>query len=449
MPERGAGGGAYTMVKFRSVNAARLLVVAGLALLVGLIAASTAWAVETRSGDSVVIGPDEVVEDDLYVTANNVIIDGTIRGDLVAFGQSITVDGTVEDDLIAAGRSVEIGGTVEDDARIAGQTLLLGEGARVDDDLIAAGFSLENEPDSAVGGTLLYAGYQALLQGTVDEDVSVAANGLELGGEVGGNVDAKVDGEDGGPPPFVFASQADVSMVESGLTLTGSAVVGGNLTYESSTEAQIDPGAQIDGEVFATERPEEEPAYTMADAVLDNLRSFVALLLVGLLLVWIAPNWIRRRAGTVLERPLASLGWGVLGLIVFLVLGAAILLATIVLAVIFGLLTLGGLVILIVGLGLLAEMVLLLAFWISMNYLAQIIVSFLAGVLLVEAVRPGRGSGRVLSLVVGLILYVILRAIPVLGLIVGLVVVLLGLGALFHWVWTKLRRSPAAPPPAG
>src|SRR5215204_2942802 len=78
-PERGAGGGAYTMVKFRNDNAARLLVVAGLALLVSLIAASTAWAVETRSGDSVVIGPDEVVDDDLYVTANNVVIDGTIR----------------------------------------------------------------------------------------------------------------------------------------------------------------------------------------------------------------------------------------------------------------------------------------------------------------------------------------------------------------------------------
>src|SRR5215204_898097 len=121
MPKRGAGGGAYTMVKFRSDNATRLLVVAGLALLVGLITASTAQAVETRSGDTVVIGPDEVVDDDLYVTANNVVIDGTIRGDLVAFGQSITVDGTVEGDLIAAGRSVEIRGMVEDDARIAGQ----------------------------------------------------------------------------------------------------------------------------------------------------------------------------------------------------------------------------------------------------------------------------------------------------------------------------------------
>ena len=438
------------MVKFRSDNAARLLVVAGLALLVGLITASTAWAVETRSGDTVVIGPDEVVDDDLYVTANNVVIDGTIRGDLVAFGQNITVDGTVEGDLIAAGRSVEIRGTVEDDARIAGQTLLLGEGAEVEDDLIAAGFSLQNMPDSAVGGTLLYAGYQALLQGTVDEDVSVAANGLELGGEVGGNVDAEVDGEDGGPPPFLFAQQAAAPAVGSGLTLTDSAVVGGDLTYESSTEARIDPQAQIEGRVIGEERPaEEEDTYTFADAVFDHLRSFVALLLVGLILIWIAPNWVRRRAGTVLDRPLASLGWGVLGLVAFLTLGVAILLATLVLAVILGLLTLGGLVALIVVLGLLAEVVLVLAFWISTNYLAQIVVSFLVGLLLVEAVRPGRGRGRVLPLVVGLILYVILRAIPVLGLIVSLAVVLLGLGALFHWVWTKLRRSRVASPPPG
>ena len=438
------------MVKFRSDNAMRLLVVAGLALLVGLITASSAWAVETRSGDTVVIGPDEVVDDDLYVTANNVVIDGTIRGDLVAFGQNITVNGTVEGDVIAAGRSVEIRGTVEDDARIAGQTLLLGEGAEVEDDLIAAGFSLQNLPDSAVGGTLLYAGYQALLQGTVDEDVSVAANGLELGGEVGGNVDAEVDGEDGGPPTFLFAQQAAAPAVDSGLTLTDSAVVGGDLTYESSTEARIDPQAQIEGEVIGEERPaEEEDTYTFADAVFDHLRSFVALLLVGLILIWTAPNWVRRRAGTVLDRPLASLGWGVLGLVAFLALGVAILLATIVLAVILGLLTLGSLVALIVVLGLLAEVVLALIFWISTNYLAQIVVSFLAGLLLVEAIRPGRGRGRVLPLVVGLILYVVLRAIPVLGVIVSLAVVLLGLGALFHWVWTKFRRSRAASPPAG
>ena len=441
------------ITQLRSASARKLLALVILTLLLaGLVAASPVGALETRSGDEVVIGPDEVVEDDLYVTANEVVVDGTIRGDLIAFGGSIAVDGTVEGDLIGAAQAVEIGGTVEDDVRIAGQTLLLDEGAEVEDDLIAAGFSLENAPDSAVGGTLMYAGYQALLQGTVGEDVNAAANGLELGGEVGANVAAEVDGEDGGPPPFLFAQQAAGPTVDSGLTLTDSAVVGGDLTYESSTEAQIDPQAQIEGEVVGEERPAEEAeedAYTFADAVFDHLRSFVTLLLVGLLLIWIAPNWVRRRAGTVLDRPLASLGWGVLGLVAFLALGVAILLATLVLAVILGLLTLGGLVALIVGLGLVAEVVLVLAFWISTNYLAQIVVSFLAGLLLVEAVSPGRGRGRVLPLVVGLVLYVILRAIPVLGLIVGLAVVLLGLGALFHWVWTKLRRSPAASPPVG
>lgn len=421
-------------------------------LLVGLGAVSTAQAMETLSGDRVEIGRDEVVDDDLYVTANEVVVNGTIRGDLIAFGSTISVEGTVEGDLIAAGQSVEVGGTVEDDARIAGQALLLDEGARVGDDLLAAAFSLENDPDSVVSGTLTYAGYQALLQGTVIEDVSVAANGLELGGEVGGNVDAEVDGEDGGPPSVVFASQADIPTVEAGLALTDSATIGGNLTYESSTEAQIDPQARIEGEVTRSERPadeEEEETYTFADAVFDNLRSFVALLLVGLLLIWVAPNWVRRRAGTVLDRPLASLGLGVLSFVALVTLGVVILLATLVLAIIFGLLSLGGLVAPIVVLGLLAEVILVLVFWISANYLAQIIVSFLAGVLLVEAVRPGRGSGRVLPLVVGLIVYVILRAIPVLGPLVGLAVVLLGLGTLLHWVWAKLRSGRATPPLAG
>jgi hypothetical protein len=38
-------------------------------------------AVNTRSGDRVVIGPNEAVDDDLYVVANEVVVDGTVRGD--------------------------------------------------------------------------------------------------------------------------------------------------------------------------------------------------------------------------------------------------------------------------------------------------------------------------------------------------------------------------------
>ena len=428
----------------------------GLALLAVLLATSPGWAVESQSGDQVIIGPDEVVDDDLYATANEIVVEGTVRGDLVAFGRSVTVDGTVEGDLIGAGQSVEIGGEVDDDVRIAGQALLLNEDASVGDDLIAAAYSLQNEPESNVGGTLWYAGYQALLAGTVGEDLAGAANALTLGGEIGGDADVDVDGEEGGaaPPAFVPVPQVPIPTVEPGLTLTDSALIGGNLTYQSSTEAQIDPGARIEGDVVREERPveeeEEEAARSpLTETVLDALGSLVALVLVGLLLVWIVPGWIRHRAYTVLDRPLASLGWGLLGLVAFPILGVVVLLVTILLAIVLGLLTLGGLVALIIVLGLLAEAALVLALWISTGYLALIVVSFFAGVLLVEAIRPGRGRGRVLPLVVGLILYVVLRAIPVLGPLVSLVVVLLGLGAISHWIWTKLRRSRATAPPAG
>ncbi len=439
----------YTFITI--VNRPRVLILIGLMLLAVLIIVPPVWAVESRSGDQVIVGPDEVVDDDLYATANQVVVEGMIRGDLVAFGQSVTVDGTVEGDLIAAGQSVEIGGEVDDDARIAGQALLLGEGASVGDDLIAAAYSLQNEPESNVGGTLWYAGYQALLAGTVGQDLAGAVNALTLGGEIGGDADVDVDGEEGGaaPPAFVPVPQVPIPTVEPGLTLTDSALIGGNLTYQSSTEAQIDPGAQIEGDVVREERPVEEEEATrspLAEGVLDALGSLVALVLVGLLLVWLAPRWIRRRAYTVLDRPLASLGWGLLGLVAFLILGIVILLVTILLAIVLGLLTLGSLVALIVVLGLLAEAALVLAFWISTGYLAQIVVGFLAGVLLLESVVPGRGAGRVLPLVVGLIVYVILVAIPVLGSIVGLIVVLLGLGALLIWVWSTVRRGRTRPP---
>jgi cytoskeletal protein CcmA (bactofilin family) len=436
------------------VNRRNCLIILGSVLLVTLLIASPVLgAVETRSGDRVVIGSGEEVDDDLYITANEVVVDGSIEGDLVAFGRTVTVNGRVQGDLIAAGQSVEVGGTVDDDARIAGQTLLLRDDARVGDDLISAGFSLESGPGSTVGGTLLYAGYQALLAGNVGEDLKGAMNGLQLSGQVGRDVDADVDGENEGSPPFLFEPLVEVPTVESGLTLTDSARIGGNLSYKSDAEARINPGAQIEGEVIPQERPaaeeEEEPARSAAaDWVLGNLRSFVELVLVGLVVIWLASGWIRRLAGRVLDRPLASLGWGLLSLIAFFVSGIGILLATILLAVIFGLLTLGGLVALIVVVGLLAEALLGLAFWVSTGYLAQIVVSFLAGLLVVEAVRPGRGTGqRVLPLVLGLILYVVLRAIPVLGPIVGLVVVLFGLGALSNWIWTKFRRSRATQPP--
>ena len=434
------------------MNGSKLFLLFGVALLAALLFAPPAGAIETRSGDDVVIGSDEVVKDDLYVGADNVTVDGTVEGDLVAGGGTIRVNGTVEGDLIAAGQTVIVNGAVEDDARIAGQALVIGEDARIADDLISGAYSLESKPGSTVGGELIYGGYQALLAGTVDQNVRGGMGALELDGEVGGNVNVGVGGANGEPTGVQFAPNPEVTIpnVEPGLTLTDSARVGGNLNYESSARGDIAPGAEIAGnvnyqKVAADEAAEPGPTGVTA-VLLDSARRFVTLLLVGLLLVWVAPRLVRGASDTLRGRLLISLGWGVLDFALVAVVALLVVLATVLLALVFGLVTLGGLAAAIIGLGTLAEVLLAVTFLIAIGFLAPVVVSFLGGRMLLGWALPDRAEDRVLPLAVGLILYVLLRAIPILGVLVAIAVALIGLGALSVWIWMKLKPDTAKPP---
>jgi hypothetical protein len=427
---------------------------AGATLVAGMLAAP-AWAVETRGGDRIEVGPGEVVNDDLYAFGDTVMVEGTVEGDLVAFGTRVVVDGTVEGDLISAAQAVEVNGTVEDDARIAGQALVLGEDARVEDDLFAGGYSLENRAGSAVGGSLFYGGYQALLAGTVEEDLKTGLTALELRGEIGGDVDAAVgDQDDGAPSPqFVPASPVSIPAVEPGLTLTDSASVGGDLAYTSSEEGGIADGAQVAGDVSRDDVPaaaqQEQSPNPVAAAVFDHLRRLITLLLVGALALWILPGWTRSMADRVRERPLQSLGWGALGSAAVVAAVFVGLLVAVLLAVVFGLLTLGGVAFWTVVLWALGIAALVAAYLISAVYLAPVVVALAGGRLLL---RPGQADQRtwtMLALAAGLVVYVVLRSIPIVDTLTGLIVLLLGVGAISGWLWRALRPTkPVADEPS-
>src|SRR5262245_44602399 len=161
-------------------------------LLVGLFLAPRAVAFEGRSGDRVIIGAGEVIDDDLYVAATNVTIDGTIKGDLVMAGQTLTLNGTVEGNLIAAGQSVIINGTVGDSARVAAQAVLVDSKAKIGRDLVFFGYSLETRNGSAITRDAFAGGYQALLGGAVGRDLKGALQGLELRGTIGRDVKIEV-----------------------------------------------------------------------------------------------------------------------------------------------------------------------------------------------------------------------------------------------------------------
>ena len=70
---------------------------------IALIVPATALAAEVRSGDTVTVGPDQIIDDDLYVFGNNVLVQGSVHGDVIAAGSSVTIAGHVTGSVMAAG----------------------------------------------------------------------------------------------------------------------------------------------------------------------------------------------------------------------------------------------------------------------------------------------------------------------------------------------------------
>jgi len=109
----------------------RILGSTALIIVLLLSVATPALAFDGRGGGDITIPASEVVNDDLYISGQAVVVDGTVKGDLVVFAQTVTVNGTVEGDLLGAGRDIIVNGTIGGAVRIAGAALDVGEIASI------------------------------------------------------------------------------------------------------------------------------------------------------------------------------------------------------------------------------------------------------------------------------------------------------------------------------
>ncbi|MGD9001573.1 MAG: polymer-forming cytoskeletal protein [Anaerolineae bacterium] len=423
-----------------------LPVLTGLILLAALLAVPTVRAFEGRGGDIVTIGADEVIEDDLYVAAGEFTLDGTVKGDLVVVGSTLTINGTVEGDLIAAGQSVVVNGSVEDDARVAGFALTVQ--GDIADDVIAAGFSLEGREQSSVGGDVLYAGYQALLAGDVGGDVDASGGAVRIAGAIQGEANVDVGGTDPGeqiPPFYSFIPNLPaVPSVPAGLTVEEGARINGDLNYTANAEARVPAdavGGDVDFNRYVAPETEAErrPAPTLAVRTgrwfLRQIRRLVTLLLIGALMMWAVPGWTRKLAKNVETQTLPSLGWGVVAVAVFGVLMVMLVIATIVLTIVFGVVTLGGLAGRFAVLGGIVTTATGFSFGLLWRYVSSIAIALLLGQLIFRALKSPAEQNRWWPMVLGVVILVIITAVPVLGWLARLGVVLLGLGAV--WIWGR------------
>jgi cytoskeletal protein CcmA (bactofilin family) len=424
-----------------------------LALLM-LTFATPAHAFDGRSGENIVIKTGEVVEDDLYVTASTFVLDGTVKGDLIVAGKTITINGTVEGDVMAAGQTVIINGTVTHAVRIAGAALQVGENASIGGDIVAAGASLETKKGSITSGELVVGSGQALLAGDVAGDVLAGTGSLDLRGTFGGNIDAVVGNAEnnaGGPPPSMFMPQTDIAMpvVASGLTVTEGAKIEGDLKYTFANEIKVPPGS-VSGKVthikpeITPENAPLTPAQKIMNRTFTLLRNIATLIIVGLLLGWLVPTFIGSLADKLRLQPWPTLGWGVVTYAAFFFVLLVVLLVMILGAILFGVLTLGGLSGTVVGVGIFTIFTLILGFVLVTSFLTKIVVGWLGGKMILTRIKPELAEHKIWPMVIGVCIIALIVALPYIGWLVGLLVMFAGLGSLWLWGRERVNKQTAA-----
>jgi cytoskeletal protein CcmA (bactofilin family) len=368
----------------------KAVVLVGVVLALSPVAAQqTELGGKVRSGREVTIPATETVQGDLIASAGTVRVDGRVEGDLVASGGQVTVAGTVTGDVLAAAGSTTIAGQVGGDARVASGQVRLQPQARVGEDLLVGAGQVTIDPGARIGGDLVF-----------------GSGRMQMDGAVAGNV----------------------------LGSTGSYARGGSVA--GSQQVNVEP-------------PEAARAPTLADRILEVLRRYVSVLVVGALLLWLVPRLLRGAADAVRGRPLASLGVGIVGVLAVVVALVLVVLVTVLVAIVLGLLGLGSLTGLTVFGGLLVAAVVVFLFVLALVFAAPATVGLAVGRLLV------RGEGRSFpaslgALALGVLVVVLVAAIPVVGGWLEALVVLVGLGALLLMARrTRQATEPTAVSPAG
>jgi len=272
-----------------------------LAALAGLtlfsLMAIPAFAMMEAGEEYAFVSDDEVIDDDLFIAAEEVVIDGIVNGDVFAAGAKVTVNGVINGDLYAAAGIVDISGIVTQDVIAIGDTLTF-DGATIGDGIITAGSLLSLDGDTTVGGGLIYAG------SSMDMDASVARNviGASATTSIGGDV-AK-----------------DVLIASEELSLQENASIGGDMKAYSGEEALVDE-SQVQGTLELIQDSEEAPQQetesleSYIGGITSQIIGFLGALLIGCLMIAFLPKVYARAGKETMEQPVMALVYGLVFLV--------------------------------------------------------------------------------------------------------------------------------------
>ena len=437
--------------------------VAVLMLLLGLPGISQAH--DVLRGDECVIGPRETVTDNLFVLCRVLRVEGRVLGSIIGAAFDTVITGTVHNDIYLLGGQILFDGTLEEDLVFGGMLLRMGPNARFNNprgDVLSVALSTEIDRGAYIPNSLIAAGYQLLMAGEVDGQISFWGSALMIGGQVNGDVDATVGDPEAGDGsqlqtlliPFRF----DINLRQPGLVVTADATIDGVLRYTGATEGQIN-GELAQPPVYLPiiTRPdltqpiltESDNAQWLGSYLTQVIREFVTLGAIGVIGLALFPRQMVTPLINLRFRPLSSLGVGLLTFVLSF--------AGLIIVVLLALLLIFALAMLRLGDLVLASSLLLGVmgggaaggFYIVALFVSRVIFSLALGRAIVWLIIGDDGSLRLLylSLAVGLALLALVAWLPVLGWMLNFAALALGLGAILITFMQQLSRPGPAPQP--
>ncbi len=415
-----------------------------LRLLVALVVASAGWLAmpkPAQAGWTIVgekVSREQVIEDDVLATGTDVVIEGTINGDLIAIGSTVTLNGSVSGSVLAVGRTVDLNGQVGGSTYIAARTLNLGDTALVVQDVHFAGLLLDGQPGSRVERDLGVATLRARISSQVGRALSGFILLMTFDGQVGG------DAQTGAGSQSLDSSQPGRGVMPLVVALgTGG---GRGAGYAAPRYQIMTTSLARAGRAQQEQGESEAPAAGIPEGLVARLSDLLILLLVGGLAMWLRPALVLGPAGSLRREPLPAAAFGLLAVVLSFgaaAVGIALAVLVLIAGIWLGSMSFWGLAFILWAIGYPALFLAFAAFALTLAYGTKVIVASLVGTLILKRLAPRALERPILPLLLGLVLYLLLRSIPVLGWVVEVVVTILGLGAI--WVAYRHRRpAPAA-----
>ncbi len=370
-----------------------------------------------ESEDRIKISNLHCITEDFYGFAGDITVDGQIDGELTTFCNKMKLNGEVTGTVSSFSNDFTHTGNVHRSLR---------------------SFSYSAEVSGYVGRSLLMAGYTVIVNegAVIEQDAQLFGSHIVMNG----NINGRGSYFSGDTIKIGGIIEGDLKVKGKKIYIYPTAVITGNLEYETkdSADLEISEGAMISGELIWKEAEgsaDKDSEGGMLTAIVVPISKFFAAFLFGVIVISLFNRYAKESFNMLHKQFTISLATGFLSVFIF-VFSVLIFLFSIIFMII-------GLVVISTDMAVVGAITLIMSILLLpissfltvcggiIFYAGKIVAGLLAGYFIFRLVKPIPAEPKKLHLFVGLLVLSLLFAIPYhIGTLIYLFITIVGGGAI-------------------